>query len=204
MDKGLEAHKRAEHYERKAEGVGRAGISSDDPDALPKLRDQLSLLEATREAKKYLNKYWREHGKLPAAVDAELKTEALSNFQFAPGGTHVPFPPWALSNLGASIRRVKKRIKELEAEAERAPWPGIETEHVTVEESRPDNRMYFRFKAGKPSRDVCKAMRRNGWVWKPSENAWSRQLNNATRFKAEYTAARAGELMDQEAAVEQS
>ena len=36
------AQEKAEYYERKAESVGRSGISSDDPDAIKKLRSKLA------------------------------------------------------------------------------------------------------------------------------------------------------------------
>lgn len=200
MIRGVEAEKKAEDYERRASRVGYSGVSSDDPDAVAKLTDKLVTLQARRESIRYINQYWREHEGFPHNVDASLKKEGLHNFKFSPAGTDVPFPPWAIVNLGVKIRRLKGRIGQLGADAKRARWPGLETEYVTVEESRPDNLVYFRFKAGKPSQGARALMREHGWHWKPSVEAWSRRINNATLVKAEYTAARVGELLDKEAA----
>lgn len=46
MDKAMEASKKAEYYEQKAESVGKGGISGLDPEAITKLEKQLEQLTA--------------------------------------------------------------------------------------------------------------------------------------------------------------
>jgi hypothetical protein len=50
MRRGVDAQKHAAELDRRADGVGRGGISSDDPDAVAKLREELLRLEARQEA----------------------------------------------------------------------------------------------------------------------------------------------------------
>ena len=47
--KGCEAHRNAEDLERRAESVGKAGVSSDDPEAVTKLKTKLESLKAAEE-----------------------------------------------------------------------------------------------------------------------------------------------------------
>ena len=56
MRRSIEADSKAEYYEGKAKGVGTGGISSDDPDALEKLRSKLEGLEKSQERMKAANK----------------------------------------------------------------------------------------------------------------------------------------------------
>lgn len=46
IGKGFEEMEKAEHYAAKAESVGEAGISSDDPEAIPKLKAKLEKMQA--------------------------------------------------------------------------------------------------------------------------------------------------------------
>ena len=56
MDKAMEASKKAEYYEQKAESVGKGGISGLDPEAITKLEKQLEQLTAHQEQMKAANK----------------------------------------------------------------------------------------------------------------------------------------------------
>lgn len=56
MDKAMEASKKAEYYEQKAESVGKGGISGLDPEAITKLEKQLEQLTAHQERMKAANK----------------------------------------------------------------------------------------------------------------------------------------------------
>lgn len=68
MRRSLDATAKAAHYRGKAAGVGRAGISSDDPDALDKLRAKLAKLELRQAVRKHVNACWRKAGKPRACL----------------------------------------------------------------------------------------------------------------------------------------
>lgn len=158
-DGAHEAHKRAEHYDRKAESFGTHSISADDPDAITKLSEKLARMETEREEIKTANRLARKNG-------------------------GEPRPKWVLSNLGGNIRRVRERIKELEVKASREPAVTVECDGFTIEECTEDNRIRFMFE-GKPAAPVRAIMKKNGFRWAPSVGAWQRQTTNAARYSAQ-------------------
>ena len=92
--------------------------------------------------------------------------------------------PMDLKNLGANIRRVRKRIEALKANAERTAAPPIEGEGFTIEQSVEDNRIRFRF-AARPDKATITKMKRAGFRWSRRHGAWQRQLNDRGRYAAE-------------------
>ena len=85
-------------------------IYSDDPDAIERLTEKLAKLEAKRERMKAANAEYRK------AHRAELKTMTAYERSQA-----VPFPSYAISNLGGVITNTRKRIEHLKREALRDP-----------------------------------------------------------------------------------
>lgn len=71
--KSYALQKQAEHYADKADAVGKGGISSDDPDAIAKLKAQLAQLQAKQDVMKKLNAIVRRHAK----ADAETRVSML-------------------------------------------------------------------------------------------------------------------------------
>lgn len=103
LDTGDAARARADEIERQAD----AAIYDDDPDALDRLRDKLAACEARRERMKQANAaYRREHRDELQAMTAYERGQA------------VPFPSYALSNLGGVISSTRQRIARLERIAE--------------------------------------------------------------------------------------
>lgn len=132
----------------KMSGVGRAGISADDPDAVEKLKKKLAEREEMQEKMKYAN------------VVARRKKE------------EKPYPAYALSNNNAEIRRLKKRIEELE---NRPHFEGWEFPGGAVEVDEADNRVRIRHDE-KPAQEIIDALKSNGFRWSPFHKAWQRQL----------------------------
>lgn len=198
IGKGIEAQKKAEHYEQKAKGVGKAGISSDDPAAVVKLKKQIADEQEYNADMKTLNRLYKKAGggkdgagfaeilvaqKFPPEKAKILARAAVVNFNHWPGGTAKPFPNIKSDN----IRRMQKRIdilREAEATPEAAPVIG---KGYRIEESKEDNRIRFYFDK-KPSKDVTKKMKSAGFRWSPTAGAWQRHLNNAGRYATEQMA----------------
>lgn len=157
--KSWEASKRAQQLQERAANVGSGGITSDDPEAISKLKEKLAGLEAEREAYKTYNKQARAAGK-----------ESL--------------PAYKLTNLGANIRRVKGRIEELEKELTRPEAAPVEAEGYRMEEDTGDNRLRLFFD-GKPCAEYRTLLKRWGFKWAPSVGAWQRQLTNNARAAAQ-------------------
>lgn len=115
MDKCVEASKKAQHYQDKAESVGSGGISSDDPDAINKLKQNLAAREANQAAMKQANK--------------------------AKKGS---FKPFELSNNNAQIRRLKERIKQLETASAQTTKEHT-FDGFIIREDAEENRVMFLF-----------------------------------------------------------
>jgi hypothetical protein len=77
-------------------------------------------------------------------------------------------------------------VKALEANHERGT---VETTHATTEgevevvENPEAGRVQLMF-PGKPSETTRALLKRNGFRWAPSQDAWQRHLNNAGRYAA--------------------
>lgn len=110
---GMDA--RAASIERQAERA----IFSDDPDAPERLTKKISALEERRETMKRANRAFRRGG--IAAVVAECGEQIAEEGARTLSLCHwekVPFPPYAITNLGANIRRLRERLAGLVATAE--------------------------------------------------------------------------------------
>jgi hypothetical protein len=178
MRKGIENQDKAARLESRAASVGEGGISSDDPDAADKLRERLVELEAQREMAKKVNRSFRT-GKACPGVSAALLKTAQETMKQCPWLSS----PMDTKNTSANIRRVKARIAELEKEEAREEAEPVEGEGFRIEEDAFDNRVRFFFDE-RPSKEVCRKMRRAGFRWSPTAGAWQRHLNNAGRYAA--------------------
>lgn len=172
---------KAKHYEQKAASVGTGGISSDDPEAIKKLRAELASMEAMQERMKAANKAIRTN-KTPetrtAALVAQGLTEAQATELLKPDFCgRIGFPDYALKNNNANARRVKARITELEKRRQRTDVEQA-GEGYTYREDTEENRVMFIFE-GKPAAEVREVLKRHAFKWSPRRGAWVRLLNNA-------------------------
>ena len=186
-DKAHEASEKAAYYESKAESVGRAGISSDDPDAIKKLQDKLDKLKNLQERMKEANKAIRMkdtakgNEKLKEMGYSDSDIAALREGDFA---GRIGYPAYALQNNGANIRRIEQRIETLKKEAERAAEGPIEEKTDLYKYREEDNRCQFIFD-GKPSEEIRAVLKGNSFKWSPSRGAWVRQATINGRYAAD-------------------
>lgn len=204
MSKAVEESQKADHYRSKAAGVGKAGISSDDPDAVDKLRGKLEAMERKRDAIKRLNAAWRKAGRPKALLhhrgeettgmerwQAEeapkwAKLDALTSpaesaallRRMEADFMHRPPYTYELSNLGANIKRVRDRVAQLERASEEPDRAPIEGDGWRIVERRDINRVCVEFDA-KPEEEVRQRLKACGFRWNRTEGAWTRHLNNA-------------------------
>lgn len=180
--KAFEQLKAAGEYSARAAAVGAGGVSSDDPDAIAKLRQQLEEHEARRARMLAVNKAHARWLKKPATLEAAELSESdkatIRNYKPAYSWEPHPFAPFELTNLGANIRRIKQRIAALEKQHAYAAAFGAEIrEHAcngyTVREAFGLNRVQVVF-PGKPAAAVRDVLKRQGFRWSPTEQAWQR------------------------------
>jgi hypothetical protein len=172
---------KAEHYAQKAASVGTGGISSDDPDAIRKLRDELASAEKSQALMKAANKAIRGNKTTETQVAAlvalgftEEKAAEIVTPDFC---GRVGFPSYALSNNNANMARIKGRIADLEKRDQRADVERAGNGFVYREDTT-ENRVMFIFQ-GKPDQDTRTVLKREAFKWSPSRGAWVRMLNNA-------------------------
>jgi hypothetical protein len=194
-ERAFEAWGKARELEARAASVGKAGISSDDPDALPKLRERLAELEAKQDQMRAANRIYRSKGTEEEKLD-RLMVLGLSE-QVAREGMkgdmcgRIGFPDYALSNNSANIRRLKERIAGLEKAAIRPAATPMEGDGWTIREDPEENRILIEFQ-GVPAKETRDLLKRSGWRWSPSRKAWVRMLNANGRGAAKIAAEQLG------------
>lgn len=158
IGRSFETADKAEYYEEKAKSVGTHGISSDDPEAVKKLKEKLDKLEKQREAYKAYNKKMRAEG-----------GEQMASYH--------------LSNLGANIMTVRKRIERLEKQSNMEARPDVIGKGFILKENKELNRLQFVFE-GKPAEEVRTVLKRGGFRWSPTNQAWQAFLTNRSHYQA--------------------
>lgn len=161
FEKGFEALKEAGEAAARAASVGTGGVSSDDPDAIDKLRRDLAARESDQAAMVAANKQARRDG------------------------NPQPYAGYQLSNNNANVRRIAARIADLERAAKRTDKETLHNSGVRVFENAADNRIQLFF-PGKPESTVRDMLKRQGFRWSPNAGAWQRHLNSAGRHAAQY------------------
>lgn len=156
IERSFEISKTADYYEHKASHISDC-ISSDDPDAIVKLEAKLATLKERHEF---------------------LKTEAKKIR--AAGGKVDSFH---MTNNGANIRTVQKRIDHLKKMQLRKPNPDVVGNGFIMRENAAENRIQFIFD-GKPSEEIRALLKQNGFRWSPTNNAWQTFLNGHGQWKA--------------------
>jgi hypothetical protein len=156
---------------------GRHGISSDDPNALEKLRKKLWELELLQQSMKDVNAIIRRE------KTTEGRVKALVALGHEPGlaprllepdyAGRIGFKEYQLTNNSTNIRRIKDRIAELEKTALREDKVEI-TDKYSYREDTTENRIMFRFD-GRPNEDIRVLLKGRGFKWSPTRNAWVRQ-----------------------------
>lgn len=168
----------------KIRGVGMGGISSDDPNALEKLRAKAESLEKRQERMKAANAAIR-------MKDTEKGDTKLSEMGYTPEQIkqlrepdfcgRIGYPSYELSNNNANVRRIKERITELEKRQEQPAPDGWNFDGGEVVMNTEMNRLQIVLD-DRPDDDLKKALKENGFRWAPSQSAWQRQLtDNAIR-----------------------
>lgn len=182
FSKGLDAQKEADQLEARAEHLGEHGISSDDPEAPALIAQRVQELKTKRDFMVKVNKLYRKgdaEGLRAMSLDLEsLRAKVAGQYSWE----KAPFVGYELSNLGANIRRLEKRLETLgrvHAEPEQAPETIGEW---TIKEDREDNRILLSSPT-KPPESHRAILKRSGYRWSPTRSAWVRQIGpNARAF----------------------
>lgn len=157
-DRAVELNEKSSYYAGRAEAAeNNRAISSDDPEAIEKLKNKLAALESEREQVKASNKAARAAGKEPA--------------------------PWyTLPYIGKDIKRIKDRIAHLER-VDQMPAETIKFDGGEIISDAETNRIMVRHDE-KPDSTVIQALKSSGFHWARSEHAWIRLRNQNALWAA--------------------
>lgn len=186
-DRHIARREEIERIKERLRKLGTGGIQSGDPAAVEKLKAKAAHLESKQEAMKDANRWYREHGTIDdfTCEVAGIADEARDNLRI---WGRAPFPPYALSNNLAAIRRARARAEELRRAKANPPGErvtSINGEPCTVVEDAGDMRLRVVFE-GKPDQGTREILKRGGFRWSPRNTAWQRQFtDNARRALAE-------------------
>lgn len=177
--KAFAASDKAEYYESKADTIeANDAISSDDPQALVKLRNKLASLQSAQDFMKEANKCVKSGNKeafmkLPHASEKIWQEITTPDYMNTIGFAH-----YSLKNNNANIRRIKQRIVQLEAMEQLKTFEKT-INGVRVVVNAEANRVQLFFPQI-PGEDIRKRLRGRGFRFSRSEgNAWQQFISNS-------------------------
>lgn len=188
MRKSVEADKKADYYEGRAESIeSNNAISSDDPNATERLAEKVKRLQANQDLMKRVNKFYPQYKKNPALLDEQDFSEVIKKFirEWVPmySFEKVPFPRYSLSNNNANISTAKKRLEKLLV-MEKSEDKESTIGEIRIFENASENRVQIFF-PGKPSNEVRSELKRSGFRWSPTSGAWQAFYSNRAKWNAE-------------------
>lgn len=192
MGKSVEHSKTEEYYQEKLHNLqSNTAISSDDPQAIPKLEKKLAGMEECHQQMKDANKIINskkldDNAKIEKLKELGLGEKSARELLSPDYCGRIGYPGFTLTNNNAGMRQVKKRIEELKAsllKAAEAPTEDVEYDGFTLIRNGELNRIQLVFD-GKPSSEIRDILKYHGFRWSPSKSAWQRQLNGNGEFAA--------------------
>lgn len=172
-----ENYQKAEHYLYLLEHAYQQPIKSNDPEVLEALTAKLNALQAMQDHMKQVNAYYHKNKTFDGAPNvspAEIAEIQRVWDVFPPYRNATPYPPYALSNNNANIKRLQQRITSLQAVKE-STHEDEEHDGYTYHEDAEQMRVQLIFDS-KPDDETRELLKRYGFRWSPRNNAWQRQL----------------------------
>lgn len=183
-DKNMQEYQEIQKILEKIKEIGTAGISSDDPRAIQKLKEKLLHLEEEQENMKAVNAYYKKNKTLEGCNVLTEKIKKILTDYMKRQNITKPYSSFALSNNSANIKRVKQRIEELEQKATDTTLTGWIFGNGSIIANRQLNRLQILFDE-KPDEELRTKLKRNGFRWSPSQGVWQRLLNRNAIYAAE-------------------
>lgn len=155
MKKTIEHGDKAEHFEKKVKNIEEGyAISSDDPDAVTKLKERVNEMLKEKEQ-------WKNSVPNPNASHFDKDSPAMRRMH--------------ISSLTTNIRNTRKRIDKLNANRN----IGESEEEINgtrIKVDQVENRVKIFFK-DIPEPDIRTELKRSGFRWSPRNKAWQAFIN---------------------------
>ena len=187
----MSEYEKAKYYENKAKGVGTAGISGFDPEAVKKLEGKVETLQRGNERCDKALEMLKKGDREGAINSLNARESTLRYLRMQDDRTVERILKDSKTGNNAEIRRIKDRIKDLKMNQ-------YKQESINSSESKKDNplihndlynfklddgRYQFEFD-GKPEEEVRTILKSNGFKWSPSRGAWVRQATGNGQYGA--------------------
>lgn len=183
MGKAVEASDKADYYKHRAEvAQNNNAISSDDPEAITKLKEKIAALEANQELMIKANKLIKKNDRegLKALGLTEKQVEELFKPDFC---GRIGFPSFATQNNRANITRCKERLERLEKELSEGTTEKELENGIRIVDSIEENRLQIFF-PGKPDEAIREQLKSHGFKWSGKNGCWQRFRSNDANYWA--------------------
>lgn len=177
--RGFELAQKADELKSRAESIANNdAIYSDDPSAIEQLKAKLTNLEAERDEMKRINKELKrgipfEKVEMTLTHRAELLSLNRTQAYYKP--LEKGFPPYAMTNIGATIRTAKARLALVEKK-QSIPDKDETIGDVKVEWRASENRIRIIY-PGRVDPDTFKTLRQYGYKAMKEPGAFSAFYN---------------------------
>lgn len=189
FEKSFEEQSKADYYKEKAKTVeNNNSISSDDPEAVTKLKEKINSLEKNQQLMKDANKIIKNK-KLSSEEKSKKLIELGFNYtqsyklQSPDYAGRFGFPAYSLSNNNANIRSAKIRLANLERKANQETKEKIFGE-IKLLDNVENNRLQIFF-PDKPSEKIRTLLKRNGFRWSRFNGCWQSYRGHHYNQRAE-------------------
>jgi hypothetical protein len=170
--------------------IARRPIRSDEADAVEQLQTKIEAAQKDQDFMKAANRIVKSkklstEGKIAKLEKLGVSEGTARKFVEEPNGHGgYGFPSYELTNNNANIKRMKARITTFQAEAARPEVEDrtalIDEIPVTIVENRDEGRLQLVFD-GKPPQAIIDLLKRCGFNWSRTNEAWQRLLNDNAR-----------------------
>lgn len=184
FEKSAELEEKAKYYAGKAANAeSNRIISSDDPEAVTKLKEKIAKAEESGAKMRAFNKCMRkgDNAGMLALGFSQGMIDELIKPDFA---GRLGFADYQMSNNNGNISSMKKRLARLEQQSTDTTTEK-QAGDIRIVDNVEDNRLQLFF-PGKPSEEVRRLLKSRGFRWSPMSGAWQRHRSNGATWEANY------------------
>jgi hypothetical protein len=181
--KAKEHHDKAEYFRQRADAMeSNRAIFSDDPDATEKLVDKIERLKKRQGVMKRANQLIRKADR-EGLADLGFSNDAIDKLFQADWCGRIGFADYALKNNSANIRRLEKRLAQLQKAQNDQTIEALFPDGVRLVDNVEENRLQIFFPEI-PAESFRRELKQNGFRWSPASGAWQRHRSNRATYLA--------------------
>lgn len=189
--KSFEAGDKAKYYKEKVSTIeSNRAISSDDPEAVQRLKEKIEGLESNQNLMKEANRIIkssprneRTDKKIENLESLGLKCEQAEMLFKADFCGRIGFSSYALQNNNANSRRCKQRLEYLQ-NIEKMENSELEYNNIKIVQDVEDNRTKIYFPDKSTAMLYRDKLKRSGFRWSRYNGTWQRHLSNQALWAA--------------------